>query len=153
MIVENGFEVDAPLERVWPVLKDVPRVAGCIPNAKITDVVDERTYRADVAVKVGPVSVYYRATIVISEIDDAAHRAVLHVEARDKSGRGGVKATVTSMAAERDGRTHVGLRTDAQISGIVATVGGRLIEGVAKQTVAAFASNLSRDVLGASSIS
>jgi carbon monoxide dehydrogenase subunit G len=153
VIVENGFEVDAPLERVWPVLKDVPRVAGCIPNATITDVIDDRTYRADVAVKVGPVSVYYRATIVISEIDDGGHRAVLHVEARDKSGRGGVKATVTSTAAERDGRTHVGLRTDAQISGIVATVGGRLIEGVAKHTVAAFASNLSRDVLGASSIS
>lgn len=148
MIIENAFDVEAPLTQVWPVLKDVPRVAACIPGAKVTEVVDERTYRADVAVKVGPVSVNYRATILVAEIDDDAHRAVMNVDARDKSGRGGVKATVTSTATEEDGRTHVALRTDAQISGLVATVGGRLIEGVAKQTVAAFATNLSRDVLG-----
>jgi carbon monoxide dehydrogenase subunit G len=150
LIVENAFDLNAPIEQVWPVLKDVPRVAGSIPGAKVTEVVDERTYRADVSVKVGPVSVNYRATIVVEEIDDAAHRAVLRVDARDKTGRGGVKATVTSTASSAGAGTHVDLHTDAQISGIVATVGGRLIEGVAKQTVAAFAANVTRDVLGTS---
>lgn len=153
MIVENAFDVDAPLDHVWPVLEDIPRVTACIPGAKVTEVVDERTYRAEVAVKVGPVAVHYRATIVVAEIDDEEHRAVMNVDARDKTGRGGVKATVTSSATEEHGRTHVALRTDAQISGIVATVGGRLIEGVAKQTVATFAANLSRDVLGTPSAS
>ena len=150
MIVENAFDVAAPLDAVWPVLKDVPRVAACIPGAKLTDVVDDRTYRADVVVKAGPVNVQYRATIVVDAIDEAAHQAVLRVDAREKSGRGGVKATVTSTASAHDGGTHVALRTDAQISGIVATVGGRLIEGIASRTVAAFAENLSRDVLGTS---
>ena len=59
-----------------------------------------------------------------------------------------MKATVTSRASARGGETHVDVRTDAQISGIVATVGGRLIEGIASRTVAQFAENLSRDVLG-----
>ncbi len=148
MIVENAFDVEAPLDAVWPVLKDVPRVAACIPGAKVTEIVDERTYRADVVVKAGPVTVQYRATIVIESIDDAAHAANLAVDAREKSGRGGVKATVTSTASAREGGTHVDLRTDAQISGIVATVGGRLIEGIANRTVSAFAENLSREVLG-----
>jgi len=69
--IDDAFEVDAPLERVWPVLKDVPRVATCIPNAEITEIVDERTYRAKVAVKVGPVSVSYRATIVVELLDES----------------------------------------------------------------------------------
>jgi hypothetical protein len=131
------------------VLKDVPRVAACIPGASNTEALDAHTYRSDVVVKAGPVTVQYRATIVVERIDDAQHEAVLRVDAREKSGRGGVKATVTSRAAADGARTHVGLRTDAQISGIVATVGGRLIEGIASRTVAAFAENLSRDVLGA----
>lgn len=144
MIIEDSFEVDAPVERVWPLLQDVPRVATCIPNAEITEVVDARTYRAKVAVKVGPVSVSYRATIVVESLDDAAHVATLKVKGDEQRGRGGVSATVVSRATARGGKTHVDLRTDAQISGIIATVGGRLIEGVAQKTVAQFAQNLAK---------
>ncbi len=149
MIVENAFDVGARLDTVWPVLKDVPRVAACIPGANVTEAVDERTYRADVVVKAGPVTVRYRATILVERIDDLAHEAILGVDAREKAGRGGVKATVTSRALANGNATHVDLRTDAQISGIVATLGGRLIEGIANRTVAQFAENLSRQVLGA----
>ena len=39
------------------------------------------------------------------------------------------------------------LHTDARISGMIATVGGRLIEGVAKKTVAQFATNLAAIVV------
>ena len=142
MIIDDGFDVDAPLERVWALLEDVPRVATCIPNAEITEVVDDKTYRAKVSVKVGPVSVSYRATIYVESFDDATHTATLRVQGDESRGRGGVKANIVSRATQQDGRTHVDLHTDAQISGIVATVGGRLIEGVARKTVAEFARNL-----------
>jgi carbon monoxide dehydrogenase subunit G len=59
-------------------------------------------------------------------------------------GRGGVNAAVTSSAEQQGAKTHVTLETDAAISGIIATVGGRLIEGVAKATTAKFASNLEK---------
>jgi carbon monoxide dehydrogenase subunit G len=144
VIIDDSFEVDAPLERVWALLKDIPRVATCIPNAEITEVVDDTTYRAKVSVKVGPVSVSYRATIVVEGFDDAAHVARFTVKGAELRGRGGVTAKVVSTASARDGSTHVDLHTDAQISGIVATVGGRLIEGVAQKTVAQFAANLAR---------
>ncbi|HZO92891.1 MAG TPA: SRPBCC family protein [Candidatus Baltobacteraceae bacterium] len=144
MIIDDAFDVDAPVERVWPVLKDVPRVAACIPNAEIIEVVDANTYKAKVAVKVGPVSVSYGATIAVESFDDATHTASLRVQGNETRGRGGVRASVVSRATERDGKTHVDLHTDAQISGIVATVGGRLIEGVAKKTLAEFAANLAK---------
>ena len=70
MIIEDGFDVGAPLDRVWELLKDIPRVATCIPNAEVTEVVDEHTYKAKVAVKIGPVAVSYRATIVVESFDD-----------------------------------------------------------------------------------
>jgi len=144
VIIEDGFDVDAPVDRVWPVLCDVPRVATCIPNAEITEVVDPKTYKAKVAVKVGPVSVSYGATIVVESLDDATHTATLQVSGNELRGRGGVKAKVVSTATDIGGKTHVALHTDASISGIIATVGGRLIEGVAKKTVAEFAANLTK---------
>ena len=144
MIIDDGFDVDATIDRVWPVLKDVPRVATCIPNAEITEIVDASTYRAKVSVKVGPVSVSYRATILVESLDDATHTATLRVEGEELRGRGGVKASVVSRAVANGESTHVDLHTDAQISGIIATIGGRLIEGVAKKTVAEFAANLAK---------
>lgn len=144
MIIDDGFDVDAPVEKVWPVLCDVPRVATCIPNAEITEAVDDKTYKAKVSVKVGPVSVSYGATIVVESLDAATHTATLNVQGNELRGRGGVKAKVVSTATDVGGRTHVALHTDASISGIIATVGGRLIEGVAKKTVAEFAANLTK---------
>jgi carbon monoxide dehydrogenase subunit G len=143
MIIEDSFDVNAPIERAWPVLMDVPRVAGCIPGAEITEVVDPKTYRAKVSVKVGPVSVSYNTTITIESIDEETHTATLDVKGDDVKGRGGVRATVVSHAeASGDGATHVTLHTDAKISGPIVSVGGRLIESVARKTVATFAQNL-----------
>ena len=116
--------------------------AGRIPNAEITDIVDERTYKAKVSVKVGPVSVGYRATIAVVSIDEDTHTATLDVRGDELKGRGGVRARVVSHAEAVGETTHVTLRTDAQISGAIVTVGGRLIESVARKTVAEFAKNL-----------
>jgi carbon monoxide dehydrogenase subunit G len=140
--IDEAFTVEAPVERVWPILLDVPRVATCIPNAEITEVVDDRTYRAKVSVRVGPVSVSYRATLVVEAIDDAAHSATLRVQGDETKGRGGVRAMIVMSAEAIDGGTRVSVRADAQVSGIIATVGGRIIESVAKKTVAEFSSNL-----------
>ena len=142
MKIEEEFEVAAPLARVWPVLADIPRVASCIPGAKITEKIDDRTYRATMTMKVGPAEVTYRATIVVDELDAEKHRAAMSIKGDDVKGRGGVRASVVAEASERDGTTHVRTSSDAQISGFLAAIGSRLIEGVAKKTVAQFAENL-----------
>ncbi len=54
------------------------------------------------------------------------------------------RRTSFQKVVSRHGATHVDLHTNAQISGIVATLGGRLIEGVAKKNVAEFAANLAQ---------
>ena len=146
MIVEDSFDIDAPLGRVWPLLADIPRVASCIPGAVIEERVDATTYRARASIKVGPVSVNYRATIVVLELDAEKHVARCDVRGDEVKGRGGVRATVTSSATEVAGKTHVTLHSDAHLSGIIVTVGGRLIESVAKKTIAQFAKNLAAAV-------
>jgi carbon monoxide dehydrogenase subunit G len=144
MIINDSFNVDAPVDTVWALLKDVPRVAACIPNAKVTEVVDDRTYKAEISMKVGPVSVSYKATIVIESIDDATHDVVLNVRGNEAKGRGDVSAKVVSHVEQQGVKTHVTLQTNASMTGVIATVGGRLIEGVAKITTAKFAQNLAK---------
>ena len=35
-LLEQSFEVDAPIEQVWTALIDVEKVAPCLPGAAIT---------------------------------------------------------------------------------------------------------------------
>ena len=56
MEFENTLDLPLPLEQAWPLLLDIKRIAGCIPGAELTGVVDERTYKGRVAVKLGPVA-------------------------------------------------------------------------------------------------
>lgn len=142
MTIDDAFEIDAPLARTWPVLMDIPRVAGCIPNAEITEIIDETHYRAKVSVKVGPVNVSYKALVTVAEIDHETNSATFHVHGDEIKGRGGVRATVTTSAKGDNDKTSVTMSTEAHISGVVATVGGRLIESVAKKTIAEFAKRL-----------
>lgn len=144
MTIDDVVTVDAPLEEVWKALLDVPRVATCIPGAAVDEVVSPTQYRCSVKVTVGPVSVAYRALLTVQEIDDVSHRAVLSIEGRESRGRGGVQAFVTTDAtAEGDTRMRLRIHVEANVTGIVASIGGRLIEGVAKKTTAQFANNLS----------
>lgn len=142
MVIDDAFEIAAPLEAVWSVLKDIPRVASAIPHARIVNVVDDRTYNAVISVKLGPVSVGYDASIVVEAIDDAARTATLRLKGVEAKGRGGVNATITAHAQAQGAQTRVSLHTEATISGLVASIGSRMIEGVAKKTVATFAQNL-----------
>ena len=66
------------------------------PARKITETVDDRTYRANVGIKVGPVNVSYDATIVVEELDDAKHHAQFSVSGNETRGRGGVRAGMSS---------------------------------------------------------
>ena len=150
-------EVKAPLARVWPILKDVPRVAVCMPHAQITETVDGRTYRAKVSVRVGPISANYAATLHVESIDDSTHTEkitlqgdevkgialFLHSPQSPGEGRAGVRATITLRAEDQGDTTRLTLHTNAAIGGVVAGVGGRLIESVAQKMLAQFAANLS----------
>jgi uncharacterized protein len=147
MTIDDVLTVDAPLDEVWKALLDVPRVATCIPGAAVDEVVSPTEYRCSVKMTVGPVSVAYRALLTLQEIDDVAHRAVLSIQGTESRGRGGVQALVTTdAAAEGDNRMQLRLHVEANVTGIVASVGGRLIEGVAKKTTAQFARNLSASI-------
>ncbi len=142
MTLEDAFDIEAPLAQTWPVLMDIPRVAGCIPNAEITDILDSTHYRAKVSVKVGPVSVSYKALVTVAALEPATHTATFEVHGDEIKGRGGVRATVTTSAVADGAVTRISLNTEAHISGTVATVGGRLIESVARKTIAEFAKRL-----------
>jgi carbon monoxide dehydrogenase subunit G len=141
MRIENTVEVDAPLERVWALVNDIPRVAPCMPGAALTGVGDDGTYEGTVAVKLGPLRMSYKGKVSVDEVDDASHSARLTASGKDTKGAGTARATVETRL-EPAGETHTRLHvtSDVQLTGKVASFGrGGAINDVATRLFGQFA--------------
>jgi carbon monoxide dehydrogenase subunit G len=141
MRIENVVEVDAPVDRVWALVNDIPRVAPCMPGAALTNVVDEQTYEGTVAVKLGPLRMSYKGTVVIQDVDEAGRSARLAASGKDTKGAGTARATVdTRLEPVGDARTRMSVTSEVQLTGRVASFGrGGAINDVATRLFREFA--------------
>ena len=146
MELENSFEVAAPPERVWEFLLDLERVTPCMPGAELEELVDERTWKGSVTIKLGAVKLSYASTVVIEERDDAAHRVLLKASGREKRGKGMANATITSQVEPAGDGARVTMATDLTISGAVAQYGRGMIADVSKRLTDEFANCLQAQV-------
>ena len=63
MEFDNAFEVPLPPEQAWPVLMDIRGIAPCMPGAQLTEVVDDKTYKGNIGVRLGPVALTFAGTV------------------------------------------------------------------------------------------
>ncbi|MCV7064873.1 SRPBCC family protein [Mycolicibacterium farcinogenes] len=144
----NEFSVDAPLDIAWATLTDVPRVVECIPGAELESR-DGDDYRANVAIKVGPVGLTLSGLAIVVSRDDNSHEMVVRGQARDRRGNGSAEATVTMSACERGSRTEVTVRTDLELGGRIAQFGSGVISQVSNRIIGQFVRKLNTMIVGA----
>src|SRR5215468_11481375 len=95
MEFDNTFEVPLPPAEAWPVLMDIQRIAPCMPGAQLTEVVDERTYKGNIGVRLGPVALTFAGTVKFEEIDDTNRTARVKAQGTDSKGRGAANAVAS----------------------------------------------------------
>jgi carbon monoxide dehydrogenase subunit G len=149
MKLEQSFEVQAPIDRVWAALIDLERVAPCLPGASITDRDEDGTYHGEFKVKLGPTTASYRGTVKIEEADEAARRATLKARGTDKRGQGGANATIVNTLSEHEGGTRVEAVTDFTITGRLASFGrGGMMQDISNRLMRDFATCLQTRLAG-----
>src|SRR5215468_8950821 len=148
---DNSFEVPLPPAQAWPVLMDIRRVAPCMPGAELTEVVDEKTYKGKVSVRLGPVALTFAGTVTFEEIDNANHRARVKAQGTDAKGRGGAHATASFRLEPAAQGSKVLVHTDLSLSGSVAQYGRGvgMIQATAAQIINQFAGNLKAQLAAA----
>jgi uncharacterized protein len=138
--IEQNVEVEAPLDRVWALVNDVPRIAPCMPGAQLTNVVDERTYEGTIRVKLGPINMSYKGTAVLGEMDEASHTARLTASGKDVRGGGTARAGVEmKLVARSEASTSMAVNADVQLTGKVASFGRGAIQDVSTKLFGQFA--------------
>jgi uncharacterized protein len=141
---DNSFEVPLPPAQAWPLLTDVRRIASCMPGAELTEVIDHKTYKGKIAVRLGPVALAFAGMIAFEELDNANYRARVKAQGADAKGRGGANATAAFRLEPSAAGSKVLVHTDLLLSGAVAQYGRGvgMIQATAGQIMNQFAANL-----------
>jgi hypothetical protein len=140
----NEFVVHRPIEETWAVLTDVERIAPCMPGAQLQEIEGD-IYRGVVKVKLGAIATAFKGQAKFMERDDVNHKAVLHGEGRDTTGKGNADAMITATLETIDAnQTKCVVSTDLRVTGKVAQFGRGIMADVSKKLMAQFADNLNK---------
>ncbi len=136
MKLENRYSFQGARQQVWDLLTDPKALQQCTPGCKQLEEIGTDEYKATMQIGVGPVTGTYQGKIRLAE-KEAPHRYKLFVEG---SGTPGFVRGEGILTLEEDGgdKTTVHVSGNVQVGGLVAGVGQRLMEGVAKQFMGQF---------------
>jgi uncharacterized protein len=138
--------VAAPPDRVFAYLLDVNKVAGCVPGAELSEVVDPSTFKGKVKIKVGPVTVAYNGTARIVDRDDSTHSASIEAEGRETTGPGSARAKAHMSVVPDGAGSTVKIVTDYNVAGRVAQFGRGVMEDVSKRLVGEMAACITANI-------
>ncbi|MEO7665365.1 MAG: carbon monoxide dehydrogenase subunit G [Candidatus Limnocylindrales bacterium] len=134
MEFSGSVDIPAPRERVFAFVTDPQQVSQCGPGIESIEVIDATHFRATAKVGVGFISSRFVVDLEITE-QQAPDRAIIH--ARGKAPGSAVDAVgrMNLVDGPEPGSTTMLWAADVTISGLIASVGSRLVEGTAEKMI------------------
>ena len=133
--IEERFEVQAPVERVWKYLIDPARVVECLPGAELVEMTDTQNFTGAIKVKVGPLAMSYKGKAKFTEVNEETHQVRMVGDAREVGGSGSTKVTMLSTVAPlpSGGGSEVVVNAEVELVGKIVQFGRGMIEEVSRQ--------------------
>lgn len=133
MQFSGTVEIAAPRDRVWAFLMDPDQVGSCGPGVESIEVVDADHFKAKAKVGVGFISARFNVDMTIAERAEP-ERAVIKAHGQAPGSAADAVATMV-LAGPAEGPTRMDWSADVTISGTLASVGARMIEGTANKMI------------------
>ena len=147
--ITKSVTLQVPVDRVWALLQDPPRVAACLPNVRdFRPAEGERRWATLLVEKLGPFSVQVALTIEVSE-DAATHRMTAKVAGDDKGGQARVRGDlVASVRPEGESAATLEVASNVEVLGRLATLGAVPMKRRADQIFDQFVKTIGQELEG-----
>ncbi|WP_069803181.1 CoxG family protein [Thermogemmatispora onikobensis] len=128
--------IAAPIDKVWAFLLDVNKVAECAPGFQSLEVLGEEHWKAVVSVGIGAVKARFTLDVTRPEMHEPDHMVV---KARGKAPGSAVELSGDMhLTAVDSNQTRMDWEAKVIVSGTIASVGARLLQGTAEKLTGQF---------------
>ena len=131
MELTGDVVINAARTRVWMALNDPAVLTACIPGCEAVEQVGPLEKTARMMVKVGPVRAKFSGRILMSDVVEAESCAMTF---EGSGGAAGMARGRSQVELSDEGEnTRLRYTVQASVAGKLGLVGGRMIDGAAKQ--------------------
>jgi 2-furoyl-CoA dehydrogenase large subunit len=132
---QGSTVVRATPQKVWSALLDETKLREAIPGCRSLERVSENAFTATVVLGVGPVTGVFDAEVGLFDLDEP--RSAL-LKGRLSGSLGAASGTGRLTLVPRGQDCRIDHQYDIHLSGRVAMIGGRMLDGAARQLINAF---------------
>jgi carbon monoxide dehydrogenase subunit G len=140
MKLEGAYEVPAPREKVWEAFQDQTQLKQAIPGCEKLEAIGPDEYKATMKVGVGGVKGTFEGKVRLSE-KNPPESYKMAVEG--SGGPGFIRGETVITLTDSGSGTKVSYTADLQVGGLIASVGQRMLGGVAKMMADKFFNRMS----------
>jgi carbon monoxide dehydrogenase subunit G len=126
--------IKAPLDTVFAFLIDPNKVGWCGPGVESIEMVDETHFKAKAKVGVGFISAKFNIDMELAEVQPP-NRAVIKAKGQAPGSAAHGTGTMNLFPGDEPDTTLLVWAADVVMTGLIASVGARLIEGTANKLV------------------
>jgi carbon monoxide dehydrogenase subunit G len=137
--------ITAPVQKVWTFLMDVNNVAECAPGFQSLEVLGDEHWKAIISVGVGPVKAKFVMDVTRPEIQEPERMVV--------KGRGKAPGSAVDLSGDMhltplsESETQMDWKANVVVSGTIASVGARLLNGTAERLTGQFFETMKKKML------
>ena len=146
MTLNGSYRISAPRQAVWAALMDPEVLKKCLPGCEKLDPVGPDAYRAHMKVGIAAIKGSYQGSVSIHE-KVAPEKFRMVVEGKGTPGF--LRGEGSFELAEEGSETVLRYQGTAQVGGMIAGVGQRLVQGAARMVVRKFFEALSSHLASA----
>jgi carbon monoxide dehydrogenase subunit G len=135
-------EVSAPRTVVWQRLLDAEFVAASAPGVERVERIDDSHFRVVSAVGVGAIKFQFTLEVELLELKPPEH-LVMRAHGKAPGSTVDVAATI-DLVETAPGRTTMRWQSECDVGGMLASIGGRLLDGMAGKLTEQFWQDFAR---------
>jgi carbon monoxide dehydrogenase subunit G len=144
MQLAGKYLLHAAPPKVWATLMNKDSLANIVPGISRLEQTGDHTFKSMLDIKLGPVSGSFTGNL---QLDDLQEPNAFTLKAQQNSKIGNANALVKiTLAAVGDNDTEIVFDGDVKISGMLASLGQRVMGGVSNTLTKQFFLNLEKEL-------
>jgi carbon monoxide dehydrogenase subunit G len=145
MQLAGKYVLHAAPPRVWATLMNKDTLARVVPGISRLEQTGDHSFTSTLNIKLGPVNGSFTGNLQLDDLQEP-NAFILKAQQNSKIGNANAAIKINLSLVDETGDTEISFDGDVKLSGMLASLGQRVMGGVSNTLTKQFFSNLEREI-------